>query len=54
MAGRIRFNGIASLVERGLGKHRGVNSPTIEDIMASDAWARETACLFAADRDILC
>ncbi|MFC1990296.1 1-deoxy-D-xylulose-5-phosphate reductoisomerase [Chloroflexota bacterium] len=37
---RIKFTDIARLVEQTLGKHEAIASPTLEEIMASDAWAR--------------
>jgi len=40
---RIRFTDIASLVSRTLDRHEVVNEPSLEEIMAADAWARKTA-----------
>ncbi|MFH1002551.1 MAG: 1-deoxy-D-xylulose-5-phosphate reductoisomerase [Chloroflexota bacterium] len=42
LAGRLGFTGIARLVALALEQHRGVARPTLEEIMAADAWARET------------
>ncbi|MFC2047748.1 1-deoxy-D-xylulose-5-phosphate reductoisomerase, partial [Chloroflexota bacterium] len=38
---RIKFTDIAGLVERTLAQHQVVAHPTIEEIIAADAWARE-------------
>jgi 1-deoxy-D-xylulose-5-phosphate reductoisomerase len=47
LEGRIPFTEIVPLVERVLKSHRWVARPTIDDILAADAWAREeaTRCL---------
>ncbi len=41
LSGRIKFTDIANLVEQALAQHQVVAHPTIEEIMAADAWARE-------------
>jgi len=41
LAGRIRFNDIAGIIVRTLEQHQVVASPTLEEIEAADAWARE-------------
>jgi 1-deoxy-D-xylulose-5-phosphate reductoisomerase len=38
---RIKFTDIASFIERTLGKHQPITHPSIEEILAADAWARE-------------
>jgi 1-deoxy-D-xylulose-5-phosphate reductoisomerase len=43
LARDIGFQEIAAVVERTLAKHRGIDHPSIDDILAADAWARETA-----------
>jgi 1-deoxy-D-xylulose-5-phosphate reductoisomerase len=40
---RIGFLDIARLVEQALEQHRGVSQPSLDDIWAADAWAREYA-----------
>lgn len=40
---RIGFLDIARLVEETLEQHRGIDHPTLEEILAADAWAREYA-----------
>jgi 1-deoxy-D-xylulose-5-phosphate reductoisomerase len=40
---KIGFTGIADLVARTLERHNGVSQPSLEDIMAADAWARDAA-----------
>jgi 1-deoxy-D-xylulose-5-phosphate reductoisomerase len=40
---RIKFTDIARLVERTLAEHKAIARPTLEEIMAADAWAREKA-----------
>jgi len=42
LAGRIRFTDIASAIERTLEQHRVIAHPTLDEIEAVDAWARET------------
>ncbi len=42
LAGRIRFTDIAGLIERTLEQHQLVAKPSLEEIEAADAWARET------------
>lgn len=41
--GRIRFTGIWETVERVMDKHKVVDSPDLEAIMAADKWARDMA-----------
>ncbi len=41
LAHRIKFTDIARLVERVLAEHKSVTRPTLEEILAADAWARE-------------
>ena len=40
---KIGFTGIADLVARTLERHNGVSQPSLEDIIAADAWARDAA-----------
>ena len=40
---RIKFTDIARLVEQTLEEHEAIAHPTLEEIMAADAWAREKA-----------
>jgi len=47
LAGRIKFNGIASLIEKTLEKHDNIHQPTLADIYIADSWAREKACELA-------
>ena len=46
---RIRFIDIARLVEQALEKHQVIAHPTLEEIMAADAWAREKVLQLAGD-----
>lgn len=41
--GKIGFPDIPKMLEDVLEKHKGVPDPTLEDILAADAWAREAA-----------
>jgi 1-deoxy-D-xylulose-5-phosphate reductoisomerase len=41
LAQRIKFTDIARLVELALNKHKSIPHPSLEEIMAADAWARE-------------
>jgi 1-deoxy-D-xylulose-5-phosphate reductoisomerase len=43
LAQRIGFQDIAAVVARTLDRHQVVSHPSMEDILAADAWARETA-----------
>ena len=43
LAKKIGFWGIADLVARTLERHKGVGQPSLEDIIAADAWARDAA-----------
>jgi 1-deoxy-D-xylulose-5-phosphate reductoisomerase len=38
---RIGFLDIANMVEETLAQHQGISQPSLEDILAADAWARE-------------
>lgn len=40
---KIGFPGIADLVARTLERHNGVSQPSLDDIIAADAWARDAA-----------
>ncbi len=40
---KIKFNHIAELIEKTLGKHRNIERPSLADIFAADEWARKTA-----------
>jgi len=46
---RIKFTDIANLVEQALIQHQGIVHPTLEEIMAADAWAREKVLQLAGD-----
>jgi 1-deoxy-D-xylulose-5-phosphate reductoisomerase len=39
--GQIKFTDIASLISRVLEEHRPVARPTLDEVLAADAWARE-------------
>lgn len=41
MKRRIKFTDISSLVEQALAEHKSIMQPTIEDILAVDAWATD-------------
>jgi 1-deoxy-D-xylulose-5-phosphate reductoisomerase len=41
--GRIRFSRISKTIEKVLGRHRNKKDPTIDDILAAEAWAKEEA-----------
>jgi 1-deoxy-D-xylulose-5-phosphate reductoisomerase len=47
LAGVIGFTGIPDLVENILLKHKPISSPGLDDVLAADAWARETAYAWA-------
>jgi 1-deoxy-D-xylulose-5-phosphate reductoisomerase len=40
---KITFPQITSVVEHTMNHHRVVEHPTLEEILAADAWARQTA-----------
>ena len=41
LAQRIQFTDIARLVEQALAQHQSIASPTLEEIIAADAWSRQ-------------
>jgi 1-deoxy-D-xylulose-5-phosphate reductoisomerase len=41
LAQRIKFTDIARLVELALNEHKSITHPSLEEILAADAWARE-------------
>ena len=43
LEGKIRFMDIPAMVERALSRVKSVQTPTLEDILAADAAAREAA-----------
>lgn len=43
LEGRIGFLDIPRLLEHVMERHRSISHPSLEDILAADAWARETA-----------
>ncbi|MEE9583298.1 MAG: 1-deoxy-D-xylulose-5-phosphate reductoisomerase, partial [Dehalococcoidales bacterium] len=43
----IRFTGIARLIEQVLSQHQPVAEPSLEEITAADAWARDKASQLA-------
>lgn len=45
LAGGIRFTEIARAVEATMDAHRSVSEPSLEEVFAADAWAREQALL---------
>ena len=49
----IKFTNIANLVEQALEQHQAITCPTLEEIMAADAWAREKVIQLAS-RDNQC
>ena len=46
---RIKFTDIAHLIEQVLEQHQAIAYPTLEEIMAADAWAREKVTQLAGD-----
>jgi 1-deoxy-D-xylulose-5-phosphate reductoisomerase len=45
LAQRIKFTDIARLVELALNEHKSITHPSLEEILAADAWAREKVML---------
>ncbi len=43
-AGQIKFGEITDLVTDALSRHEWVDSPTMEELLAADAWARNEVC----------
>jgi len=43
LSGMIGFLDIPRLIEDTIGRHRPISNPSLEEILAADAWARETA-----------
>ena len=48
LAGKISFTAIAEGLAAALDQHHDLSDPTLEDILASDAWAREAASEFVS------
>ena len=46
---QIKFTDIASLIEQALEQHQAIAHPTLEEIMAADAWAREKVMQLVGD-----
>jgi 1-deoxy-D-xylulose-5-phosphate reductoisomerase len=40
---KIKFTDIAKIIKKTMDKHRNIKNPTLEKILETDAWARETA-----------
>lgn len=53
LAGQTSFPGIAEIVAKTIDLHRGIANPTLDEILAADTWARETA-LNVATKESLC
>ncbi len=51
LTGKTGFLDIAKLVERTMQSHNPVQQPSLEDILAADAWARETTRSFVGGTD---
>ena len=49
---RISFPDIARVIARTISLHQGVASPTLDDILAADSWARETAHKIAEEESL--
>jgi 1-deoxy-D-xylulose-5-phosphate reductoisomerase len=49
LSGRIKFNDIARLVAGALEQHQPIAQPTLEEILAADAWAREKVAQLAGE-----
>ncbi len=43
LKGEIGFRDIPRIISDALGAHRGISDPSLDDILAADAWAREKA-----------
>ena len=48
---RINFVDIAGVIEETLSRHQGIINPSLDEILAADAWARETAFHVACELD---
>lgn len=48
LCGCLKFTGIYDVVEKVVRKHRTINRPSLDDILAADQWAREAA------RNLMC
>lgn len=40
---KIKFPDIAKIIKKTMDRHKNINNPTLEEILKTDAWARETA-----------
>jgi 1-deoxy-D-xylulose-5-phosphate reductoisomerase len=43
LEGRIKFTDIPKIIKKTMDKHKNIKNPTLEKILKTDAWARETA-----------
>jgi 1-deoxy-D-xylulose-5-phosphate reductoisomerase len=43
LKGQIRFTDIPKIISKALDEHRGVSKPSLDEILAADAWARKAA-----------
>ncbi len=50
--GHIAFTDIAKIISNTINVHHSISSPTLDDILAADAWARETAIQVANKRSL--
>jgi 1-deoxy-D-xylulose-5-phosphate reductoisomerase len=48
----ISFPDIAEIISKTIGQHQSITNPTLEDILAADAWARDTALKVANEENI--
>jgi len=46
LEGHISFTGIAEIIAETISLHQGITNPTLDEILAADDWARDTALKF--------
>jgi 1-deoxy-D-xylulose-5-phosphate reductoisomerase len=49
LSDRVGFTGIARIVQRTLEQHQNIPQPSLDEILAADAWARESATKLCVD-----
>jgi len=52
LTGHTNFPGIAEIIAKTINSHQGIADPTLDEILAADAWGRETALKVAREESL--
>ena len=52
LSGHMKLPNIAEVITRTIDSHKNISSPTLDDILAADAWARRTASQIAKEGNL--